>query len=115
MLCVFAIAAAICIRAFVWSDRKSEYNENLGLAAITVQSAAENMKSTCGSLEKTGDSLGCAYSVDGDSLTAELEGYSLSIRLCDGSEFVGRAEITATDDSGSELIRTTVCWQKGGA
>lgn len=44
MVLVFALAAALCLRAFVWSDQLSRQNEARDRALLEVQNAAETLK-----------------------------------------------------------------------
>lgn len=44
MVLVFALAAALCLRVFVWSDQASRDNEARDRALVLAQSAAEIMK-----------------------------------------------------------------------
>ena len=46
MVLVFALAAALCLRVFVFSDQASERNEAVDRAVLEVQNAAETLKST---------------------------------------------------------------------
>ena len=44
MLLVFALAAALCLRAFVWSGQTSRHGEARDRAAVAAQTAAEVIK-----------------------------------------------------------------------
>lgn len=44
MILVFALAAALCLRVFVWSDRMSHRLEDRDQAVVRVQTAAEHIK-----------------------------------------------------------------------
>ena len=50
MVLVFALAAALCLRAFVWSDQLSRQNEARDRALLEVQNAAEALKHTGGDM-----------------------------------------------------------------
>ena len=46
MVLVFALAAALCLRVFVFSDLASTRNEAVDRAVLECQNAAETMKAT---------------------------------------------------------------------
>lgn len=115
MLCVFAVAAAICIRAFVWSDQKSKYNETRSLAVISAQSAAETLKYYSGDLEKTAEKMGRESKIENGTLSVGFDGYSIVIRTQETSGNVGEAVVSADDGKGGEYVRFSVRWQEGGS
>ena len=45
MVLVFALAAALCLRVFVFSDQMSERSETVDWAVMVCQNAAETLKS----------------------------------------------------------------------
>ena len=49
MVLVFALAAALCLRVFVWSDRTAKRSVALDRAVVEVQNAAEIIKHEGGS------------------------------------------------------------------
>lgn len=70
MVLVFALAAAVCVRAFVLSDQLSRNNRTLDRAVLTAETAAELWKSggeeallACGFSSEEGG-LSCAYDAD---------------------------------------------------
>ena len=48
MILVFALAAALCMRVFVWSDQASKRGQALDRAVVEVQNAAEAVKAEGG-------------------------------------------------------------------
>lgn len=50
MVLVFALAAALCLQAFVWSDRTSRQNQDRDQAMLLAQSAAEALKQAGGDM-----------------------------------------------------------------
>lgn len=46
MLLVLALAAALCLRIFLWADTRSEENAARDAAMVQMQSAAEVLKAT---------------------------------------------------------------------
>lgn len=70
MLLVFALAAAVCLRAFVWADTHSAQIETTDKAVLLAQSTAETIKGSGGdvqnALKSAADMLGAKY--DGKAL-----------------------------------------------
>ena len=60
MLLVFALAAALCLQAFVLADARSRRAEARDRAAVLVQSAAETIRHS-GGLSEAAAPLGAAY------------------------------------------------------
>lgn len=135
MVLVFALAAVLCLRVFVWSDRTSKLGAAKDIAAIKVQSAAEIIKNDgkTGSGEK--DILSAAaekiaeggsYKIDDEKLyvgydekwqPAEQEGevkYFLSVYAVDsGSDRLGAVRIEIVEKTqGETLFEITAAWQK---
>lgn len=58
MLLVFALAAALCLRAFSWADAASDSSAARDRAMMAAQSAAEALKSCGGDMEAAADLYG---------------------------------------------------------
>ena len=96
---IFAVAAAICLKVFAFSDAVSRDGNERSEAIICAQNAAEVLKDSHGDVEK-------ALEAAADGKTA------CAIRLLEsGSEYLGKAEIIVGDEG--EQTRLTVCWQEG--
>ncbi|MBQ3076511.1 MAG: hypothetical protein IJC43_01510 [Clostridia bacterium] len=67
MLLVFALAAALCLRAFVWSDSLSRQNAARDRAVVEAQNAAELLKHTGGNFATTAARL--FTTAEGDTFT----------------------------------------------
>lgn len=52
MVMVFALAAALCLRAFVWADGRSREQEAHDRALLCAQNAAQTLKSCRGDLDE---------------------------------------------------------------
>lgn len=50
MILVFALAAVLCLRAFVWSDAQSALQADRDRAVVVAQRAAENLKAAGGDM-----------------------------------------------------------------
>lgn len=128
MLAVFALAAALCLQAFVKSDALSKEAQARDHAVVLCQSAAEVIRSTGGDFPAAAALLGA--SGEGDSLLlfygedwtpaapVAQDVYPLGYTLgaCRGDSGVpglGTAEVWVQDDaSGEELFRMEVAWQE---
>ncbi len=76
MLLVFALAAALCLQAFVKSDQISLKSQAKGNAALAAQNTAEYIRSSGGDLEhalgETADRQGGKYLENGDKAGGSL-------------------------------------------
>ena len=66
MILVFALAAALCVRAFVWSSSETQANYERDKAVIFAENAAQVLKACAGDYEEAAYILGC--DADGNSL-----------------------------------------------
>ncbi len=133
MLLVFALAAALCLRAFVYSDRLSRQMEARDRAADLVQNAAETVRATGGDVEAAlaqlsgvapGQRDGFGYFVhygeDWEALSYEgrplSPAYILRARKLDsGVAGLGAAEVEAymwTNGAMESLFRLETAWQE---
>lgn len=114
MLLVFALAAALCLRAFVLADGQAEKAALRDRAMLEVQQAAETIKYCRGDMIKAAEILGCTAAEN--QLKAECEGFELyAERTGSDWEPLGRARVWAEDGSGERLIELELAWQMGGA
>lgn len=120
MVMIFALAAVLCLRAFVWADTNSRSGEERDRAALCAQSAAEVMKSCRGDADAVCKELGAvqdgedifAYYDSDWNVTSAPDTYELKIgREDSGEELLGQANISVSSDKG-ELFGLTVCWQE---
>lgn len=121
MVLVFALAAALCLRAFVWSDARSRQNEARDQAFLHAQSAAETLKASGGDFDRAAALLGgdwdgsvWTFSYDQDWQTV-LDGcaYLLQVRPEDsGLSNLGRARVEVSSSGGQSLFQLSVCWQE---
>lgn len=130
MLLVFALAAALCLQAFVKSDQMSKRMEAQDRAATLCQSAAEVIRSTRGDFELAAerldamgeqDSLTLFYDEDWKAAAPESPDvyprYTLgACRVESGVPGLGKAEVWVQEDqSGGELFRLETAWQEVSA
>lgn len=130
MLLVFALAAVICVKAFVLSDRISREDSAREQAILQAQSAAETYKNYNGDSRKAirtfggtlkGDTWLVYWNSDWKQVkNAKNAAYLLQIQpISSGREKLGKARVTVTasGNSGSKgnrkLTGFSVAWQKG--
>jgi hypothetical protein len=121
MLLVFAIAAALCLRVFVWSGMRAEYVSQRDAALIKTQSAAEvlkNVKGDFGVASKRyggnldGDEWVIWYDTDWNECAAGGE-YCLRAAI-EGEDvpYLGKAKIELSMSNGDVLSELSTCWQE---
>jgi hypothetical protein len=121
MLLVFAFAAAICLKAFVWADNKSALEQAQDMATVQLETAAETIKYYRGNFEVTaaelggkaqGDELYVNYGEDWAVGSASPCYFLKAARLDSGNELLGQARLELTDSDGEVLSTLAVCWQE---
>lgn len=122
MILVFAIAAAICLQAFVRSERISEDNENRDWAVQQCQSAAECIQNTAGDLTAvaellelswTEDTLLGYYDKDFEQTDVEDAFCLRAWREDSAVPGLGKARVEMTDTaSGDALFALDITWQE---
>lgn len=120
MLLVFALAAVLCLRAFVWADTASKDIAARDQALIQAQNAAEMLKSCAGDFDAAVVQMGGIR--DGETwvvlydenwnVTDDMHTYTLrAVSGRSGPEYLGRAEVSVYRGD-SELTALEVCWQE---
>lgn len=121
MVLVFALAAALCLRAFVLADGISRRVEATDRAVLWAESAADTLKARNGDLAQAAAELGgkldgqCwTINLDEDwQETAEEPTYTLTVQPVESNQpLLGRAQIDVTAESGDSLFSLEVCWQE---
>lgn len=111
MILVFAVAAAICLKAFLATSEISGEIRLKDLAVTEVQNTAETLKATRGDYEKTAQLLGGTF--DGTVLKTEHEGFTVSAVQAQGEGLPGEADVIAEDSDGNRLFEIRAAWQEG--
>ena len=125
MLLVFALAAALCLQAFVKSDAVSRRDEARAQAAVRAQTAAELLQHCGGDLAETARLLGCTAGAeelhiryDEDWNATEEGTYHLYARY-ERSDLPGQGlAVVRVIEGGGEwteqntLIELPVAWQE---
>ena len=121
MLLVFTLAATICIRMFVRSERLSRKYEATDHAVIVAQNAAEVLKN--GGLQtfakeenvlQTGENTQMVcYDKNWKVTDRETAEFLLTVELLpEENEFLFRGEVVISEVKGAELFRLPVAGQK---
>jgi len=130
MILVFALAAALCVQVFVFSDRSSRRNELRDRAVLEAQNAAETLKAVGSSGEAESVLDGAAELLQGSVEQGVLcleydgdwnvcaDGAEVRYRLCarelpTETGGLGMAELRVMPADGTEeYICLTVAWQE---
>lgn len=128
MLLVFALAAALCLQAFVASDKLSRESETRDRAMVLCQSAAEAIRHSGGDFEAAAAALGVPYGAYGQEEPDFSVHYSEDLTLDDsrayayvlraertdsGVEGLGRASVQLLSASDlRNVFELEVCWQE---
>lgn len=123
MVLVFALAAALCLQAFVKSENMSRWSEQRDQALLHAQNAMEVVRSCCGDMNAAAELLGAQYP-SGDKLMIDYDAdwnladgtmrYTLgAVRLYSSVDGLGVAEIWVRDElEDRELVRMDIAWQE---
>lgn len=127
MLLVFALAAALCLQAFVKSDDLSRRSEARDRAAALAQTVAETVRSCQGDMAAAAASLEGLYPYGGDGFPFEIHynedwalcgageyAYCLRAQLADsGVDGLGKASVEVVSADGQTVIfEIQVAWQE---
>ena len=121
MVLVFALAAALCLRAFVLADGISRRVEATDRAVLWAESAADTLKARNGDLAQAAAELG--GNLDGQRWTISLDEnwqetageptYTHTARPVEtGRPLLGKAQIDIAEKNGESLFSLEVCWQE---
>ena len=116
MILVFAIAAAVSLRVFVYADSRSEQNVVNDVAVNNCRNAAEILKSTGGDFARTAELLGAEQTPAGLEKASENEYGSFLLlveRQNNPNPLLGVARVTLKNqETGTEIYALTVKWQE---
>lgn len=123
MVLVFALAAALCLRAFVLADGISRQVEATDRAVLWAESAADTLKARNGDLAQAAAELG--GNLDGQRWTISLDEtwqetaeeptptYTLTVQPVESDQpLLGKAQIDVAQKNGDSLFSLEVCWQE---
>ena len=132
MVLVFALAAVLCLRVFVWSDRTSSRGYAKDQAVVEAQTAAETIKhegeagnGAEAALIAAAELLGGSYSREARELTVSFDsdwegvaaGEQASYVLTaweeePGAEGLALVGVKVSETGGEALFELNVAWQK---
>lgn len=123
MLLVFALAAAVCLRIFVFADHASRQVQDRDRAAELGQNTAQVLQHTGGDFSQAAALLAAQHwddnslMIDYDSqwaLAADTMRYTLGAsRVSSDLRSLGKAEVWCRDEAEDcELFRLEVAWQE---
>ena len=121
MLLVLVVAAALCLRAFVWSDTQSLHYADRDRAMTQLQSAAEMLKAHNGDLSAAAAAYGgeaddTQWVLDFDenwNITGNPGMYRICATLQSSSlDYLGSATLTVQPATGEPFAQLTVSWQE---
>ena len=121
MVLVFALAAALCLRAFVLADGISRRVEATDRAVLWAESAADTLTARNGDLAQAAAELG--GNLDGQRWiipldetwqeTAGESAYTLTVQPVESDQpLLGKAQIDVAEKNGESLFSLEVCWQE---
>lgn len=123
MVLVFALAASLCLRVFVFSNQVSRQNSDVDHAVLLAQNTAETIK-TYGGVENAADAAGGTilrmpwvvyYDKDLNPVQSQTDAcYEVhSLPEISGVEGLGKATIEVFRSDGNQsLFSLTVNWQE---
>ena len=123
MVLVFALAAALCLQVFAFSDRMSERNADIDRAVLLAQNTAETIKA-CGGVEEAAEAVGgeirqtmwTAYYDENLNPVPDQASARYAVNTLpenSGTEGLGQANIEVFRNDGNEgLFAITVAWQE---
>ena len=124
MVLVFAVSAAICLRAFSKADVLSRTEEERSAACRAAASLTEVLKAEKGDLAKVSSVYGgrldgagtLAVMLDASYEMTEGEGgRRMEARLLDnGNPYLGTAEVTVFSADGQIVLTMSAAWQTDG-
>lgn len=112
MILVFALASAVCLQAFVYSDTLSKQGELRDLAVMRAQEMAEYCKAEQGDLDRVGVMLGASRTSDGIEADYPEDNIRVVLNVMESGDYIEKARISVMDAGGDEIFCIPVSWQK---
>ena len=121
MLLILALAATLCLQAFVWADTHSRQNSNRDRAMVQLQSAAEVLKARQGNILAAAESMGGqadngVWTLFWDEnwvQTQKPDAFQLCATPQDQTtDLLGSALLEIRDQSGTILGSLRIAWQE---
>ncbi len=121
MISVFAVAAVLCVRAFIQADTFSRHLYHRDQAVNRCQTVAETVKAAKGDLSYAAEALAgealenrlvLYYNGEWEQVTAGEAVYTLCLERKETDGYVATAEVYVTEKQ-DLLFSLPVCWQEG--
>lgn len=113
MILVFALASAVCLQGFVYSNNLSRKGDRTEQAMNKAQTVTEHCKDNQGNLDKVCEILGGKRQDDSLVISYEEEEMELTLQVTESTDYIERALIIVRDLDGGEIYRMETAWQKG--
>lgn len=108
MLLVFALAAALCLKAFVWADTASRQQEHKERAWQQLQNHAQTIQA-----DPRGDWESQLCFDEHWQLTQSAPAFLLEVKQEEPSQpLLGAATVTVRTAEGQILAQSRICWQE---
>ena len=115
MILVFALTAAVCLQAFVYSNNLSEEGDRKNQAASHAQEVVETCKMLSGDLEQVQQRLSGELTEDGIRIFYEEDRMTVVLEITEQTEWIARAKVSVQDEDCKEIFRIDTAWQRGGS
>lgn len=114
MILVFALTAAVCLQAFVYSNNLSEAGDKENLAASHAQEVVETCKMLSGDFEQVQQRLSGERTENGIRVFYEEDQMTVVLEVTEQSEWLTRAKVSVQDNDHKEIFGVDTAWQRGG-
>lgn len=108
MLLIFALAAALCLKAFAWADQTSRLQEQKAEAWQQLQNHAQRIQA-----DPQGDWEAQLYFDENWQPTDKISAFVLRVdREAPEQPLLGAATVTVRTAEGQLLAQSRICWQE---
>lgn len=114
MILVFALTAAVCLQAFVYSNNLSEEGDKENLAASHAQEVVETCKMYSGDLDQVQLKLSGERTENGIRVFYEEDCMTVVLEITEQSDWLARAKVSVQDEKDQEIFSVDTAWQRGG-
>lgn len=114
MILVFALTAAVCLQAFVYSNNLSEEGDKENLAASHAQEVVETCKMYSGDLDQVQLKLSGERTENGLSVFYEEDHMTVFLEITEQDDWLARAKVSVRDEKDKEIFSVDTAWQRGG-
>lgn len=114
MILVFALTAAVCLQAFVYSNNLSEEGDKENLAASHAQEVVETCKMYSGDLDQVQLKLSGERTEHGLRVFYEEDHMTVFLEITEQDDWLARAKVSVRDEKDKEIFSVDTAWQRGG-